>query len=104
MSENAFIRTPDDSVNTGKAIRNLRITAIVDNVPTIVHMQVTQIADENGNPISLVDQADFQRNMLDETRAIRLALQYIANAGDVMAPDFFAKAQTIREDLVTTED
>ncbi len=115
-----FIRTPDDTANAGKRIRNLLVQAFVDQGdgggPQLVDllMQVVGIVqcDDAGNPLSkddLINDYEWKRQVLDELRAIRLGMQVLAveesvtgsnRAGHGLDGKFelLAEAQALREE------
>jgi hypothetical protein len=66
----------------GKKIRNLSVQTL-DSTGTLqtTYMQVVSLADENGNQILGGDQNDFQQQLLDEVRAIRMGIQQLLDAG-----------------------
>jgi hypothetical protein len=78
VADESFVQVAADS--TGKRIRNLSIQAVQEDGSIVtVQMQVVQIADENGNPISLTERIDLAQQLLDEARACRVGLQLLAN-------------------------
>ena len=65
----------------GPQVRLLQVTTLVGNVPTTVLMQVIQVSDEYGNPLSITEKNDTQTLMLLELRAIRLGIQVLIGTG-----------------------
>ena len=116
-----FIQTPDDTLNTGKRIRNFLVQAFVDqgdgNGSQLVSlvMQIVGIVqcDDAGLPLSkddLINDYEWKRQVLDELRAIRLGLQILAvedavtgsntgnHAADSGKLDLLTEAQALREE------
>ena len=75
-----FVQVAADG--SGKKIRNVSIQTVqADGTLATTYMQVVNIFDEFGNRVNHVDRESWQAQMLDETRAIRIALQTMWDAG-----------------------
>lgn len=109
MAIETSLRLPDDSLNAGKRLRTVVITALVDigdgNGPQFqtLHMQVLKIADENGNAVQWTEHTELELAMLDELRAIRFGMQRLLDDGSVGkggVPDFdlIEIARSMRDD------
>lgn len=72
----------------GKNVRNLELVCLINDVPTVVEMQVVSIADENGNVLNLdyatVAQVPLQLHYLQR---ICGALEQLAGG------EYYAEAQ-----------
>jgi hypothetical protein len=97
-----YVQVAPDS--SGKKIRNLQVQLQqTDGTFATVLMQVVSIADENGNPMVVGDTLDWQMQLLDEMRAIRIGVQEILDAGAVTMPgqksddDLLERAQAVRD-------
>ncbi len=78
-TQESNVQVPPNS--TGGIVRMLQLTVLDSGVPTTVLMQVIQIADEFGNPLSFEESQQIARETLDEIRAVRLGIQEIISAG-----------------------
>jgi hypothetical protein len=56
-------------------VRIVKVTTLVNGVPTTVDMQVLAIADEQGNIINRFADYSLQQQMVNELRALRLSLE-----------------------------
>ena len=75
-----FVQVPTDG--SGKKIRNISIQTLqADGTLATTYMQVVNIFDEFGNRVNHVGREGWQAQMLDETRAIRIALQTMWDVG-----------------------
>ena len=75
-----FVQVAADG--SGKKIRNISIQTLqADGTLATTYMQVVNIYDEFGNAVNYVSQESWQTQMLDETRAIRIAMQTMWDAG-----------------------
>jgi hypothetical protein len=70
----AFVQVAPDS--TGAKIRNIRITTLVDGVPTAVLMQAVAVSDQDGNVLG--DGAEWREQVLEQLIGIREALTLLA--------------------------
>jgi hypothetical protein len=83
--QDSFVQVAADG--SGKRVRNMALQVVLpDNTIGTVYMQVVSIADENGNEIIVADELDWRQQMLDETRAIRIAMQQMWDAGNERLP------------------
>lgn len=71
LNENEVQINPD---GTGKQIRNLLVTTLINGVPTQVYMQVLAISDSDGNLIDFSRMEAFQRETIRELKAIKTIL------------------------------
>jgi hypothetical protein len=67
--------------STGKNVRVLQVTEVVDGVEKTVQMQVVAIADEKGNIIKSFEDEEFQDQLLEELEKIRFLLGQIVGGG-----------------------
>lgn len=82
MAGDQFIQVAADGA--GKKVRNLTATVVLpDGTLGTVYMQCVSIFDENGNAVLFSEHRDWQVEMLDELRAIRIGTQQILDAGTV---------------------
>lgn len=98
MPNETYVQVAPDGA--GKKIRNLEVqTFQEDGTFTTVLLQVVSMADEFGNPVFFADQADWQVQLLNEMRAVRLCLEALYNDGQLSAntTDFIALAENARE-------
>lgn len=65
---------PDSS---GKNVRTLQLTTLVDGVETTTQMQVIAVADAAGNILRSFADERFEEELLGELRAIRVLLEVI---------------------------
>lgn len=73
MAEDYAQIQPD---STGALVRTVRVTTLVDGVPTEVEMQVVGIADAEGRPVAFPGDAEWRDEVLAELRAIRLGMEH----------------------------
>ena len=67
---------------SGKKIRNVSIQTLqADGTLATTYMQVVNVFDEYGNKVNFVSEESWRTQMLDETRATRIALQTMWDAG-----------------------
>lgn len=59
---------------TGKNVRTVEVTTLINGVPTVVEMQVMAIADAAGNVIDDFADYRFQRQVIEELQQIRQLL------------------------------
>lgn len=69
MGTEAAVQIPPDS--TGKKVRTIEATTLINGVPAVVEIQVLALADAAGNVIDDFANYKFQVAMLSELRAIR---------------------------------
>jgi hypothetical protein len=85
-TENQITHAPD---STGKSVRTLEITTLVNGVPTTVQMQVIAIADEGGNVIRDFANYNLQLMQIAEARALRRTQSIRLGAFDPIPESFF---------------
>jgi hypothetical protein len=78
-----FVELPVDS--TGKSVRTLQVTTLINNVPTVVNMEVMSVADADGNIILDIMTKTLQQQILDELRRIRVGIGKLC--GDPLLAD-----------------
>jgi len=76
MPRASLVQVAPDS--TGKKISNLQMEVLqTDGSIATVQLQIISIADENGNPMRVVESQDVAQQMLDEMRATRIGMQML---------------------------
>lgn len=80
MALEAGVQLAPDS--TGKDIRLLQVTTVINGVQTTVYMQVVALADKEGNPISLEPDRELLRDLKREARLQTEVLLRILSACD----------------------
>lgn len=78
-SESKVVVAPD---STGKAIRNLQVTTLIDGVPTVVQMQVIALANDMGQTIDL-DIAHLLEDLVELNQTMAYALTQLVG-GDAL--------------------
>lgn len=63
--------------STGKKVRTLQVTTLVDGVETTAHMQVVAISDASGNVLRHFGDEHFNEQLLEELHALRQLLEVI---------------------------
>lgn len=104
-TQDSFVQVPSDG--SGKRVRNLAIQLLLpDGTIGLTYMQVVSIADENGNPLQLVEESDWRQELLDEMRAIRIGMQQWLDAGMVTDDEnsLLEQAQDYKSTLPMTEN
>lgn len=78
MARESYVQVAADG--SGKRIRNLALEIVqTDGSIATSQVQVTAIADENGNPIDMTGRGDLFAQLLLELRAIRLGIQHLVD-------------------------
>jgi hypothetical protein len=76
QSTEGFVELPPDS--TGKSVRTLQVTTLINNVPTVVYMEVMAVSDANGNVIVDMATGNQMDRILAELRRIRIGIAKLA--------------------------